>query len=93
MAFLGAATGSCWQVARSVPSRPTVGDVAMRRRLTMGLLDKAKSLLSQNKDKANDAVDKGGDFVDDKTGGKYTDKVDTAQDKAKDLIDKGDDQS
>ena len=54
----------------------------------MGLLDKAKSLLSQNKDKANDAVDKVGDMVDDKTGGKYADKVDTAQDKAKEMLDK-----
>jgi len=56
----------------------------------MGLLDKAKSLLSQNRSKANDAVDKVGDLVDDKTGGKYADKVDTAQEKAKDVIDKAD---
>jgi hypothetical protein len=56
----------------------------------MGLLDKAKSLLSGNKDKANTAVDKAGDVVDEKTGGKYTDKVDTAQDKAKDVIEKSD---
>lgn len=54
----------------------------------MRLLDKAKSLLSQNKDKAKGAVDKGGDVVDDKTGGKYQGQVDTAQQKAKDYIDK-----
>jgi hypothetical protein len=59
----------------------------------MGLLDKAKSLFSQNKDKASSAVDKAGDLVDDKTGGKYADKVDTAQEKAKDLIEKNDDQA
>jgi|AmaraimetFIIA100_FD_contig_41_3375644_length_330_multi_4_in_0_out_0_1 antitoxin protein of toxin-antitoxin system len=57
----------------------------------MGLLDKAKSLLSQNKDKANTAVDKGGDMLDDKTGGKYAGQVDTAQEKAKDLIEKQND--
>jgi hypothetical protein len=54
----------------------------------VGLLDKAKSLLSQNKDAAKGAVDKGGDIVDEKTGGKYQDKVDTAQQKADDFIDK-----
>jgi len=59
----------------------------------MGLLDKAKSLLSQNKDKADTAVDKGGDMLDEKTGGKYADKVDTAQEKAKDMIEKNDDQA
>jgi hypothetical protein len=54
----------------------------------VSLLDKAKSLLSQNKDTAKGAVDKGGDVVDEKTGGKYQDKVDTAQQKADDFIDK-----
>lgn len=49
----------------------------------MGFLDKVKSLLSQNPDKANDAIDKAGDFVDGKTEGKYTDAVDKAQDAAK----------
>jgi len=59
----------------------------------VGLLDKAKSLLSQNKDTAKGAVDKGGDAVDEKTGGKYQDKVDTAQEKAGDFIDKSDEQT
>lgn len=58
----------------------------------MSLLDKAKSLLSQNKDKAKGAVDKGGDVVDERTGGKYQDKVDTAQEKANDYIDRDDGQ-
>lgn len=58
----------------------------------MGLLDdakaKAEELLHGNKDKAGDAVDKGGDFVDGKTDGKYADKVDQGQDAAKDFINK-----
>lgn len=58
----------------------------------MSLLDKAKSLLSGNKDTAKGAVDKGGDIVDEKTGGKYQDKVDTAQQKADEFIDKSDQQ-
>ncbi len=59
----------------------------------MSLLDKAKSMLFQNKDKAKDAIDTGGDLVDKQTGGKYADKVDTVQDKAKDLLDKGSDEA
>jgi hypothetical protein len=54
----------------------------------MGLMDRVKSLLSQNKDKASGAIDKAGDVVDEKTDGKYADKVDTAQEKAKDMLDK-----
>lgn len=59
----------------------------------MGLLDKLKSALSGNKDKAEGAIDKAGDMADDKTGGKYTGQVDKAQEKAKDMLDKGDDQA
>ena len=58
----------------------------------MSLLDKAKSLLGQNKGAAKGAVDKAGDVVDEKTGSKYQDKVDTAQQKADDFIDKSDQQ-
>jgi len=56
----------------------------------MGLLDRAKSLLSGNKDKANSAVDKAGDLVDDKTGGKYADQVDKVQDVAEEKTGDGD---
>ena len=55
----------------------------------MSLLDKAKSMLFKNSDKAKDAVDKAGDMVDKKTDGKYTSQVDTAQEKAKDVLDRG----
>lgn len=58
----------------------------------MGLLDDAKAkvegLLHDHSDKVTDAVDKVGDTVDEKTGGKYADKVDTAQDFAKEQVDK-----
>ena len=47
------------------------------------LANKAKGLASQNSDKANSLVDKGGDFIDSRTGGKYADKIDKAQDAAK----------
>ena len=53
----------------------------------MSIVDKVKEMLGSNADKASDAVDKAGDMVDEKTGGKYADKVDMAQDKAKSFID------
>ena len=54
----------------------------------VGILDKAKGLLRQNKDKAKGAVDKTADVIDDKTGGKHTDKIESGAEKAKDAIDK-----
>jgi serine protease inhibitor len=56
----------------------------------MGFLDKAKDLLAQNADTVASAIDKAGEFVDDKTDGKYKDVVDKAQEAAKNaLTDKG----
>ena len=65
----------------------------------MGFLDKAKDLLSQNADKVNTAIDKAGEFVDDKTQGKYSDTIHKVQEEAKkatkgpDNVAKGDDQN
>jgi uncharacterized protein YjbJ (UPF0337 family) len=52
----------------------------------MSILDKVKELLGKNADQAESAIGKARDMVDEKTGGKYTDKVDIAQDKAKEFI-------
>lgn len=38
-----------------------------------GLVGKGKQLAAENSDKIEDVVDKAGDFIDDKTGGKYAD--------------------
>ncbi|HET8930790.1 MAG TPA: antitoxin [Acidimicrobiales bacterium] len=61
----------------------------------MGLLDKfkdkaddAKKLAGDHAEQISDGIDKGADFVDDKTGGKHTDKIDKAADKAKDALGK-----
>ncbi|WP_037161584.1 antitoxin [Rhodococcoides fascians] len=51
-----------------------------------GIVDKGKELAAENSDKIEDVVDKAGDFIDDKTGGKYADKVDKVQDAAKKAI-------
>ena len=64
----------------------------------MGLLDTVKGWFGGGKAKAQDTVathsdtikggiDKTAGVVDDKTGGKYTDKIGTAQDKGKDVVD------
>jgi hypothetical protein len=50
--------------------------------------DKARGLLGQHSDKADAAIDKAGDFVNDKTGDKYSEHVDKAQDAAHDAVDK-----
>lgn len=53
----------------------------------MGFLDKAKDALQGKSDQAAKALDKAGDVIDDKTKGKYTDKIDKAVDKASDVLD------
>jgi hypothetical protein len=59
----------------------------------MGFLDKVKDLLSKNADKVDTAIDKAGDIADQKTQGKYTDKIDKVQDAAKKAVDKSDPQT
>lgn len=51
-----------------------------------GLIGKGQKAAAENSDKIEQAVDKAGDFVDKKTGGKYADKVDKVQDAAKNAI-------
>jgi len=58
----------------------------------MGFLDKAKDTLNdavdQHGDKISDGIDKAAAFADEKTGGKHTDKIESATGKAKDALDK-----
>ncbi len=58
----------------------------------MGLLDKAKALLGQHEEKVEGAIDKVAEVVDDKTGGKYADKIDKGVEAAKGFVgeDEGD---
>lgn len=57
----------------------------------MGFLDDAKNkigdLVDQHGDKVSDGLDKAAGVVDDKTGGKFTDKIEGGVDKAKDGLD------
>ena len=52
--------------------------------------DKAKNLVDNNDDKVDDAIEKAGDVVDDKTGDKYADNVDKGQDFLQDKTGEGD---
>jgi len=50
----------------------------------MSMMEKIKQMLKGHEDQAEKAVDKAGDMVDDKTQGRYSGQVDTAQEKLKD---------
>jgi hypothetical protein len=54
----------------------------------MAFLDKAKNWVSKNPDKAGQAIDKAGAFFDQKTKGKYSDKVNKARSAARTYVDK-----
>ena len=56
----------------------------------MGLLDAAKKFIDEHDDQVDQAIEKAGDLVDDKTGGKYADKVDKVQDVAEEKTGDGD---
>ncbi|MEU4412218.1 antitoxin [Nocardia salmonicida] len=50
------------------------------------LAGKAMDLAAQNADKVDSVIDKAGDVVDEKTGGKFSGQVDSAQDAAKNAL-------
>jgi hypothetical protein len=49
----------------------------------MSIVGKVKEFLGHHGDQVDKVVDKAGDMIDEKTGGKYADKVDKAQEQAK----------
>ena len=49
--------------------------------------DKAEDFAGDHPDQVDEGVEKAGDFVDDKTGDKYSDQIDQGQEKAGDYID------
>ena len=61
----------------------------------MGLLDdlkgKAQQVIGGNEEAIKDGIEKAGDFVDSKTGGKHADKIDAVQRGASDFVDKAND--
>lgn len=57
----------------------------------MGFMDKIKDVVAGNKDKVHDGIDKAAELADDKTGGKYADKIDQGAEKVKDVVEGLDD--
>jgi hypothetical protein len=61
----------------------------------VGLLDdlkgKAQQVIGGNGQAIKNGIEKAGDFVDTKTGGKYADKIDAVQKGASDFVEKADD--
>ena len=56
----------------------------------MGFLDDAKKMAAEHDQQVDQAIEKAGDLVDEKTGDKFTDKVDRAQDFAEEHTGDGD---
>jgi uncharacterized protein YjbJ (UPF0337 family) len=51
------------------------------------LKGKVSDLVDQHSDKIEKGMDKAGDFVDSKTGGKHTEQISTGKDKLRDALD------
>jgi hypothetical protein len=58
----------------------------------MGFMDKVKGMLSGHSAQTDKGIERGGDMLDDRTGGKYADKVDKGQDAARDALRKTDEE-
>lgn len=92
MVLGGSAMGGVVGAVASVVGLPTYGGREGDAR-EMGLMDKfdemkekAKDQLGKHSDKTDDSVEKVGDKADEKTGGKYSDKVDKGRDMAKERL-------
>jgi hypothetical protein len=57
-----------------------------------GFMDKAKDMADQHDDKVDQGLEKGGDFADQKTGGKYDGQIDKGVDAAQQRTGDGDTQ-
>lgn len=54
--------------------------------VVMGIFDKAKDALSEHSEHVDTGIEKAGDMVDERTGGKFTEHVDQGQDFASDRV-------
>lgn len=51
-----------------------------------GMMGKGKDLAAEHEDAIQDGIDKAADMADDKTGGKYSDHIETGAEKAKEVV-------
>ncbi|WP_461144496.1 antitoxin [Salinifilum aidingensis] len=59
----------------------------------MSMMDKLKGFLGKSPDKAKQGIDKAASFADEKTGGKYSDKINQFSEKAHGYVDAQGEQS
>ncbi|MDK1473150.1 antitoxin [Streptomyces sp. 549] len=52
------------------------------------LKEKVEDIAESHGDKITQGLEKAGEFVDDKTSGKYSEQIDTGVDKAQDLVER-----
>ncbi|MEW2292898.1 antitoxin [Streptomyces sp. NPDC006743] len=52
----------------------------------MSMMDKLKGLLKGHEEQTGKGIDKGGDYIDERTQGKYRGQVDTAQDRLREQL-------
>ncbi|MGH3341221.1 MAG: antitoxin [Propionibacteriaceae bacterium] len=52
----------------------------------MGIFDRAKEALSGHSEQVEAVIDRAGDFLDEKTEGKYAEQVDKGQEMARDKL-------
>jgi hypothetical protein len=50
------------------------------------LFGKSRKIAAEHEDQVTGAIDKAADVADEKTGGQYTDQIDTGAEKAKDFV-------
>ncbi len=80
-----------WQRTRTLAAAArAVADRTQRGRTVNSFFDRVKDLADQHDDKVDAALEKVGDLVDDKTGGKHTEHIDKAVDAAQQHTGEGD---
>jgi catechol 2,3-dioxygenase-like lactoylglutathione lyase family enzyme len=83
--FFADPDGNRWSV-QQLPARPAAGDRFTE--LATDLKDKSKDFLQRHDERIEGAIDKAAGFVDEKTKGKYADRIGTVAGKAKGTVDK-----
>jgi hypothetical protein len=58
-----------------------------------GMFSKGTEMAAEHEDKIQDGIDKVADMADDKTGGKYSDQIDSGAEKAKEVVEGLDDKN
>jgi hypothetical protein len=52
------------------------------------ILGKVDDIVDKNAEKISEGIDRAGDFIDEKTGGKFSEHIDKVQEKVGDQVDK-----